>query len=202
MIKGLIFRLGDHPLWNYYMQIAAHLGDFTYSDRIKAALAPEKGDKVLDAGCGLGLYNTLAGFYVGVDINKEHLAYARKRFAKGVNKYFVAGNLSEIEFTPKAFDRAICSRVLHHLSDAESAALIKKLARLTRKRVLFVDRTLPGEKATAGEKFFLRMEKGHFVRPLADTVKLIEESFVVEGVSTFMNRTRTGECVVITGAPK
>ncbi|MBF0216694.1 MAG: class I SAM-dependent methyltransferase [Candidatus Omnitrophica bacterium] len=202
MIKGFISRLGDHPLWNYYMQIAAHMGDFTYSDRIKTALAPEKGDKVLDAGCGLGLYNMLADFYVGVDSNKDHLAWARKRFVKGENKYFVAGDLTEVEFSFKAFDRAICSRVLHHLSDAGSAALIKKLARLTKKRVLFVDRIPPGEKATAGEKFFLKLEKGHFVRPLEDTIRLIEEDFIIENVSRFMNRTRTGECAVIPAAPR
>lgn len=81
-----------------------------------------KKDKILDAGCGGGIFGRLLkkelGAYVfGVDITKEALEFAKKRGLR-VKK----GNLEEkIPFTDEFFDLIVCRQVIEHLFDPDKA---------------------------------------------------------------------------------
>jgi SAM-dependent methyltransferase len=83
--------------------------------------------RVLDAGCGDGVYCewlTQQGvFVVGVDISPRILALARSNVAIRGNAAaarFGAGNLERLPLASESFDAAICIQVVEHLLDARA----------------------------------------------------------------------------------
>lgn len=84
-----------------------------------------KGFHILDLGCGTGyLSNILAdrvgpeGKVIGVDLNKERLHYAKRKYADKTNLTFVEGNSED--FPPGPYDVIFSNHVLHWIEDKES----------------------------------------------------------------------------------
>jgi len=89
------------------------------------------GDRVLDVGCGNGLYYNkmmLHGLdieYVGLDLNGAMVA--NHPLAGGKGRITVA-NVEKIPFPDNHFDLVMANHVLHHVSDIEPA--IKEIRRV------------------------------------------------------------------------
>ena len=91
---------------------------------------PKKLKKVLDAGCGTGVYSfTLsnkAKEIYAIDISKKKIDYCRKiNHFDNIN--FEIGNLTKLRYKDNSFDLIICSDVFEHIKDDEKA--FKELAR-------------------------------------------------------------------------
>ena len=110
--------------------------------------------KILDIGCGQGRH--CFGAYMqanldvfGLDMGKEDLRKAKQNFAQfdeGSSKKscnFLVGNAKTLPFADNSFDHVVCSEVLEHIIDFESA--LKEI-----KRVLKSDGTF----ALSVPKFF------------------------------------------------
>jgi arsenite methyltransferase len=101
--------------------------------------APQKDDRVLDAGCGCGFDTFVAaemagpsGLAVGIDFTAELLEYpgeAAKSFRKG-NAEFLAGSIERLPFEENCFDLVISNGVLNLLPDKQSGFM--ELARVLR----------------------------------------------------------------------
>jgi SAM-dependent methyltransferase len=85
------------------------------------------GDKVIDIGCGPA--QALQSFpnveYLGLDINPDYIAFARRRYCdKGT---FVVGDTQSLKGDSrfKDADIVIAVSVLHHLDDKEAADCIR-----------------------------------------------------------------------------
>lgn len=109
------------------------------------ALRPQPGQRLLDAGCGVGeVARALAarvasdGEVVAVDASAVTVAAAAARHDGGAVRYEVADVLS-LPFADGEFDGVRCERVLQHVSDPDTA--IRELTRVTRPggRVVLVD---------------------------------------------------------------
>lgn len=93
---------------------------------------------VLDAGCGEGFViqylvrrdQTLQ--VTGVDLHPEAIQYAKKYVGASVT--FQVEDLRSLSFPDNSFDTVVCSQVLEHLDDAESA--LAELKRVARKYVV------------------------------------------------------------------
>jgi len=92
---------------------------------IIAHLTFPRGSRVLDAGCGDGVYcewlsrqgHTLV---VGIDISTKILAIARTNVANRGNAKvvdFLAGNIERLPFADASFNAIVCSQVIEHLLD-------------------------------------------------------------------------------------
>jgi ubiquinone/menaquinone biosynthesis C-methylase UbiE len=109
------------------------------------ALAPQPGQRLLDAGCGAGEVARELGKLVGpdgsvtaLDSSADNLAVARERHDGGP-VWYVRGDIAALDFADGEFDGVRAERVLQHLDDPDRA--IRELARVTRPggRVCVID---------------------------------------------------------------
>jgi SAM-dependent methyltransferase len=88
-----------------------------------AFLAPRDGERVLDAGCGLGILaaevarRVPRGQVVGLERAPEQLARARERPGQPPNLRLVGGDAHALPFEDGSFDLVCCRFVLEHLAD-------------------------------------------------------------------------------------
>jgi SAM-dependent methyltransferase len=120
--------------------------------------------RVLDVGCGPGTnarhFESVE--YVGVDINPEYIATARRRF----RGRFVVGDVQdERVFPDERFDLVFANSLLHHLPDAPADALLARMARLVSSggSVHLLDLVLPQRASTA--RWLARHDRGAYARP-------------------------------------
>lgn len=116
----------------------------------------EKGDRILDVGCGVGILPLeLAKKYnvkvYGVDIDKEDIELAKKfkRILKIKNVDFSLGNITRLRFKSGSFDKIVCSEVLEHVSNDKKA--LKELKRVLKdngKIIITTPYLKEGEKKT------------------------------------------------------
>jgi SAM-dependent methyltransferase len=134
------------------MVFLAHLGDRRGKRRLRAttlefvlrasriARQVRDGDAVLDVGCGAGhLLAELAMFReirpFGVDVSLDRYVFREIPAARfdGRSLPFVAGS----------FDVTVCCYVLHHLTPEHAKELIGEMVRVTRRRIVLLEDSLP-----------------------------------------------------------
>lgn len=95
---------------------------------------PRAGERILDIGCGPGEivpYLPEDVEYVGYDISREYIEWARRRFPGRGEFYALPFGQSELP-RHRPFDTAIVIAVLHHLDDDEARNLLALLKRAVR----------------------------------------------------------------------
>lgn len=110
-------------------------------------IAPKSGDRILDAGCGLGFYLYLLAQATdaelhGIELSRDRLGEAAaQREASGAT--LTAGDVTRMPYRAGTFDTVILSEVLEHLPD-DRAALAEALRVLKPGGVLAV--TVPHQR--------------------------------------------------------
>jgi ubiquinone/menaquinone biosynthesis C-methylase UbiE len=94
----------------------------------------QKGDSILDAGCGNG--RNLKWFYqndfnlTGIDINAERTAQAKEKYPK-VSVNFSVAKLDDLPFSENSFNHILCCAVLHFAkSDEHFYSMITEMVRV------------------------------------------------------------------------
>jgi SAM-dependent methyltransferase len=80
----------------------------------------KENQKILEIACGpaLILDYLQPGPYIGVDLNKAHLDYAKKKYAKRTNTTFINADILTFDFEKFGkFDKILLLGFMHHLSD-------------------------------------------------------------------------------------
>jgi len=109
---------------------------------IEKLLLLKKGESVLDAGTGNGIYLQEFGskfkiFGYGIDARKNRIETAKR-----INKYlarndtFVTSTLENVDLGKKKFDKIICLEVLEHIVDDKG--VLKKLSKNLAKKGRFI----------------------------------------------------------------
>lgn len=111
----LIFKLFGYPLEVYSRQRARIIMKY---------LNPKKGERILDAGCGIGYYSfelaTKFGCKInGVDIDADDVELAKQIIEKtpASSVEFNVCDISKLKFDDEVFDKVIFSEVLEHITD-------------------------------------------------------------------------------------
>lgn len=103
-----------------------------YSIGIKRFLKANKENhkklRILDAGCGPGLYSIFFGQkghkVIGVDLDNKKIETARKiSEALGINTEFLTASILRLPFENESFDIVICSDVIEHIKEDKKALL-------------------------------------------------------------------------------
>lgn len=198
-IRGLLDGIGANPYLFNFLQRVCNLGDLRC--HVEAMLDASCEDSLLDVGCGTGLYSTLAkGRYLGIDLNGSYIRYATRRYGDR-QKSFLAGDITRLDTQGEQFDNTLYLAMLHHFSAEENIRILEKVSLITKKKILILDLTVP-EKPNFFQDFFLRVERGKYVRPLSEQLKIIEKVLNVKDVKMVLNRSKFGLFSIITSYPR
>lgn len=135
------------------------------ADLIHKLLQLSPGEKILDAGCGTGVFTldflTQGAEVVGLDISAPMLKFAEKK-AEGYSFSVVQGDMIYLPFKDNSFDHTVSITALEFIEDAQTA--INELFRVTKPGGQVVVATLNGlspwaerrrEKTLKGQKHVL-----------------------------------------------
>ena len=142
-------------------------------------LRPQAGWRVLDIGCGTGdmLHSFPPVEYHGFDPSPTYIRRAQARQIP--NSHFRCGILTESNLPlPGGFDLVHSSGVLHHLNDQQAVELIRVAHRALKPggRLCTLDGCYYPQQ-TALSRWVLGLDRGQFVRDVAEYRRLAEEVF-------------------------
>jgi ubiquinone/menaquinone biosynthesis C-methylase UbiE len=124
-------------------------------------LKPLKGERILDAGCGTGIFTLemLANnpCIVGLEISRPMLMRALQK-TKGYTFHPLCGNILNLPLADEVFDKTVSMTALEFVADASGA--VRELFRVTRKGGTIVVTTLNSLSPWAARRR-LKAEKGH-----------------------------------------
>jgi 2-polyprenyl-6-hydroxyphenyl methylase / 3-demethylubiquinone-9 3-methyltransferase len=119
-------------------KITANIGDMNFKRRIETIVnnleAKEK-EKILDCGCGDGLFlvalnETSKSHLYGLDLDKKNLQLA-KGYLKGKKINLILGDVTKMPFKDNFFDKIYSSEVLEHVPNDKKA--IEEIRRVLKK---------------------------------------------------------------------
>ncbi len=150
---------------------------------------PAPGERILDAGCGTGLFTldflSRGAHVTGLELSLPMLEGARRR-AGTIRFEGVQGNMSNLPFADASFDKVVSITALEFVADAAGA--VRELLRVTRTGGLVVvatlnslspwaerrrAKTLKGEKHILEKAFFRSPDEMRALLPLPTRIKTV-----------------------------
>lgn len=141
---------------------------------------PRLGDKVLDLGCGpADILRFLPDVdYVGLDISRDYIEAAKKRFGSAGRFLCADVGVATIEQEGNQFDLVLATGVLHHLDDQRAARLFE-LARVALRpggKLITYDGCYVPEQSRLA-RWVLSKDRGKFVRTRDEYIQLASAHF-------------------------
>jgi ubiquinone/menaquinone biosynthesis C-methylase UbiE len=161
-------------------------GGFYYHRDLLRRHFPNPDVRVLDCGCGTGIYarHFSQKGYVGIDVSEEYLQRARNC---NPGYFFTKMDATNLAFDAFSFDAVITSGVIHHLGDEHAKQVLFEIRRVLKPTGLF----LLWEDIPTRSRFNLmgmavhHFDLGGFIRSSSQYVALLEGFFSTETVEQF-----------------
>lgn len=157
---------------------------------IKDHLEKYECETIADICSGTGDFAELApknATYVGWDLNEDFINYAKKRYLGDKKKKFIKANiLNSKKIEGKKYDAVLLISTMHHFSDKELDALLPVVKKLVKKVVILAD-IIP-DPPHALQKFFAKIDRGKYVRPANEKIKILKKYFSVVKVQEIPTR--------------
>lgn len=132
--------------------------------------------QVLDVGCGPGTncrYFAEAE-YLGLDINRDYIDYARGRYRR---QFAVQDVCTYCPSDGRQFDFVLLNSLLHHLNDDDTHGLLSRLRPLIRQggHVHVIELVMPEQECLA--RWLAINDRGDYPRPLRRWQEIFAEHF-------------------------
>jgi cyclopropane fatty-acyl-phospholipid synthase-like methyltransferase len=175
-MSGPFEALGTPVLWDVSRRML-DLGIGIYRKRFdwiaRSGLVPPDAS-LLDVGCGIGHYSTLTrGPYLGVDMNAEYIAYARRKHGDAHHE-FKSVDVATVRREGRRFDVVMSVDFLHHLSDPLCREVLADERAMAQRCVLVFEPVI--EQTNRIGQWFIDNDRGEHMRPHARVRTLLEES--------------------------
>jgi SAM-dependent methyltransferase len=172
-IRRCIDRILEHPAVYAAWQAPQVAQKFAPVER---RLAHTTVRRVLDVGCGPGTNAPrFAGAdYVGVDINEDYLAIARRKH----NGHFIQADLETADLSALGrFDTILVNSFLHHLPDEPVGRILGQIRNLLDPAgtVHLLELVIPEQCSLA--TLMAKLDRGRYARPLAAWRSLFQAAF-------------------------
>jgi ubiquinone/menaquinone biosynthesis C-methylase UbiE len=180
LFAKLVERISDHPvLFIFFRSILEN--DFkAIRAIIRRELKLGKGLRTLDLGCGPGAFSDLfdGDDYVGADLNARYIDHAR-RTRKGT---FVVSDARKVDLPDRRFDQILIFGLLHHLSDADTRAVLAESKRLLEPggKILVIEDIPAVSRLNLIGHLLHNIENGEHIRPADDYKRLYTEVARIE----------------------
>lgn len=161
--------------------------------RLSPHLAALEGGVVVDVGGGTGLYQQhlpSTAKCVSLDTDWDKLARAR---AERPRACLVSCDATRISLADKSVDYAICIGVAHHLDDAAFRLTLREMARVVRRRLIFVDPVRQQRWSFA--RLLWALDDGRHPRYERALLDALADEFVCEHVESYQIHHRYLMCV-------
>lgn len=173
MLRKALERLLELPAVYDLNQFIGQPTVRRYTQLLTEEVPLGEGGHVLDLGCGTGATRRLIpGRYVGIDINPDYIASA-KRIRSGGE--FIAMDATKLSFPDASFDQVISVATTHHLDAEQLEAMVLEALRVVRPGGAFhiIDAILPVSTRDRAKEMFFRMDRGRFPRKLEHLVATV-----------------------------
>jgi len=185
------FALAHHGIYRAFRRLTGSAR--VNREFVQRYVRPQSGEAILDLGCGPGdVFELMPQVrYVGIDMSENYVAAARRRF--GNRAKFLSGDLNSVEPGQLGnFDRVIAMGVMHHLSDDEVIAMLRRIREFLKPDGRFISYD-PGftEPQHPFARWIHKHDRGRFVRFDRQYENLISKVF-----SSYRQHIRTDMCTV------
>lgn len=155
--------------------------DYLVVKKIIRKFLDTKGTKsILDLGCGTGYLAPFfsKNFYLGIDIDKNLIAYA-KEHQKGYS--FLHQDATKVKLKKK-FDIVLVVGVIHHLNDKDAVKFVNTIKSHLKSggKVLIIEAIPPLISWNIPGQILRYMDKGAFIRSVNDYKKFFKGKLKVE----------------------
>jgi len=180
LFEKLVERVSDNPvLFIFFRSILEN--DFkAIRAQIRKEMKLGSGLRTLDLGCGPGAFSDLfeKDDYVGADLNKRYIEWARQH-RKGT---YIVSDARKLDLPDERFDQVLIFGLLHHLSDEVTRAVLAETRRLLVPggRVLVIEDIPAVSKMNLIGHLIHNVENGEYIRPAPDYRHLYEEFGKIE----------------------
>lgn len=146
---------------------------------IKKEFRLERKEKILDIGCGTGTLTPLfsSQHYLGVDINPQLIAFAKKNY----QQQFKVMDATNLRLPANSFDQAVIIGVLHHLSDKNFEKACQQMKKVLKKngQALIIEAIPSLYRFNLLNRLFRSLDAGKEIRVLKDYQKTFSKYFKI-----------------------
>jgi 2-polyprenyl-3-methyl-5-hydroxy-6-metoxy-1,4-benzoquinol methylase len=177
---GILSRILDVPFFYNFVQIVLGMD---FPNVAKKSIQRYPHETILEIGCGPGKFIKYINYkkYLGIDMNKKYIGYAKKHYETKSTKFLVL-NAMNIPKMKDSFDLIIIMNVTHHLKNLEIERILKRLINnISFKRLLIFD-----GKPDIGPlgKILEYLDQGNNFREVDQLAELVEKYFKIERAET------------------
>ena len=166
-----------------YDRVQNILGLDKVSRHLVSYLADTDRQIVLDVGAGTGNYNALlprSATYIWLDNDRKKLKGFRQKDSSGL---IVLGDATNVGLKNKSVDYGLCFALSHHVTGRELPLVFSELARVIRRRLIFMDAVVdPGSRTG---NLLWKYDRGSHPRSVEALHSALETYFVPEHVKSF-----------------
>jgi len=180
LLAKVVERVSDHPkLFIFFRSLLEN--DF---QAIRALCRRElrlgQSPRTLEIACGPGAFADLfeGDDYVGIDLNRRYIDYARKN-NRGT---FIVGDARKIDLPAASFEQVLIFGLLHHLPDEDARAVLLECKRLLVPggRALVVEDIPAISKMNLIGHLIHNVENGEYIRPADAYRRLYSQTMRIE----------------------
>ena len=177
MIGRFIDRVLESPLVYTVYQHVVRRGA-VIERTLMREVQPGNGARVLDLGCGSGLYAGLFGAqsYLGIDVSVRYVGFAHRG---NTGHRFGVMDVCNLALQAQSIDKVFAVGLFHHLSDREAARTIAEARRVLRPdgRLVVVDLIPPVSAYDMLGKMLVKADRGRHVRSTEGYRRLLSVAF-------------------------